>query len=156
MTFREFLRHKADEQRQPERRQRREEWIAAIGRLLDQLRAWLAESDPEHLLDVVQLELEKVEPGLGLDKAPSLEIGVGDAKVRVVPVGRNVVGAVDAHGNGGARAEGRVDVTDGVRKYILYRVIRDGQDHWYALNEAFKATPLDRERLEAILQDLFA
>src|SRR3954467_291894 len=94
MTFREFLQKKAGEQRDIQRRQRREEWVAAVGQLMDQLRAWLAESDPDHLLDVVPLEVEKVEPGLGFYQVPSLKVGVGDASVQVMPVGRNVVGVV--------------------------------------------------------------
>jgi hypothetical protein len=156
MTFREFLKRKAEEERQAERRQRRDEWVAAVGRLIQQVRTWLEESDPEHFLDIVPQEVEKVEQGLGLYKAPGLKIGVGDAAVRVVPVGRNAVGLVGPQGDDGVRAEGRVDITDGVRKYILYRTVKDGQEAWYALDEEFKAAPLDRTRLEAILQDLLS
>jgi hypothetical protein len=156
MTFREFLEKKAQGQRQSERRERRDEWVAAVGRLIAQLRAWLTESDPDRLLDVVPLEVEKAEPDLGTYTVPSLKIGVGDVAVRVEPVGRNAVGVVRPRGDPSVRAEGRVDVTDGVRKYILYRTLKDGKESWYALDERFEATPLDRGRLEAILQDLLS
>jgi hypothetical protein len=156
MTFREFLDKQAKQQRHKERRERREEWVAAVGRLIERLRAWLAESDPDKVLDVVPIEVEKAEPDLGVYRVPGLRIGLGDAAVQVVPVGRNVVGTVGPRGDLGVRAEGRVDITDGIRKSILYRTLRDGQEAWYALDEHFQAAPLDRGRLEGILQDLLS
>jgi hypothetical protein len=156
MTFREFLQKKAEEQHQPQRRQRRDEWIEAVRRLITQLRAWLAEADPEKLLDVVPLVVERVEPGLGAYSIPSLKIGVGDATVEVVPIGRNALGFVNPSRGEGLRAEGRVDITDGVRKHILYRTLADGQETWHILNEQFESAPLDLGRLEAILQDLLS
>lgn len=156
MTFREFLEKQAEQQRHKERRERREEWTAAVGRLIDRLRAWLAESDPKQVLDVLPMETEIAEPGLGVYRVPGLKVSLGDAAVRVVPVGRNVVGLVGPQGDVGGRAEGRVDITDGIRKYILYRTLQEGQENWYALDERFRAAPLDRGRLEGILQDLLS
>jgi hypothetical protein len=156
MTFREFLEKQSNQQRQKERRARREEWVAAVGRLITQLRAWLAESDPGNVLDVVPMEVERAEPDLGAYRIPALKIGLDDTAVQVMPVGRNVVGIVGPHGDIGVRAEGRVDITDGIRRYILYRTLKEGRDNWYALDERFQAEPLDRSRLEAILQDLLS
>ncbi len=155
-TFQQFLEKFAKEQRQPERRQRRDEWIAAVGRLIEQIRAWLAESDPHQLLDVIPFEVEKWEPALGKYKIPSLKIGVGEEAVRVDPMGRDAVGVVKRLGENGLKAEGRVDITDGVRKYILYRTLEGGEERWYVLDERFEPAPLDRARLEAILQDLLS
>jgi hypothetical protein len=154
MTFQEFLHKKAAEQHQHERRQRRDEWIAAVGRLFDQIRAWLAEADPDHLLDVVPLEVQSIEASLGVYNIPSLKIGVGDSSVQIVPRGRDALGIVGGPGGLGIRAEGRVDITDGVRKYILYRSLQDGQERWFLLDQDFRPHPLDRARLEAALQDL--
>ena len=157
MTFREFLDKQAQQKQQhEERRQRREQWIAALDRLIKQLSAWLAEADPGRVLDVVRTDVERAEPGLGTYQAPSLTISLGEAAVLVVPVGRDVVGIVGSQGDIGIRAEGRVDITDGIRKYILYRTLKDGQEKWYALDEHFKAEPLNREQLEKILQDLLS
>ncbi|HKI36992.1 MAG TPA: hypothetical protein VKA46_34385 [Gemmataceae bacterium] len=156
MTFREFLEKQARRQNHKDRRERRDEWVAAVGRLVERLRAWLAESDPEKVLDVVPIEIERAEPDLGTYRVPSLKISLSDAAVEVVPVGRNVVGVVGPRGDVGIRAEGRVDITDGVRRYILYRTLKDGQETWYALDERFRAAPLDRSRLEGILQDLLS
>jgi hypothetical protein len=156
MPFREFLEKRAQHPHQRERRERREEWITAVHRLVEQLRAWLAESDPGAVLDVVPIEIEKAEPGLGVYRIPGLKVRLGEAAVEVVPVGRNVVGGVGPQGAVGVQAEGRVDVTDGIRRYILYRTLQDGQEKWYALDERFQAAPLDRVRLEGILQDLLS
>jgi hypothetical protein len=157
MTFQEFLDKQAGlQQHYKERRARRDEWITAVRRLIDQLRAWLAESDPRGVLDVVQVEIERAEPDLGAYTIPGLRISVGDSAVQVIPVGRNVVGTVFPPGDAGIRAEGRVDITDGVRRHILYRTLNNGQDRWYALDEHLQAVPLDRGKLEEILQDLLS
>lgn len=156
MTFQEFLERHAQQRQHKEQRARREEWIAAVGRLLGQLRTWLAEADPAGVLEVLPMEVEKAEPGLGIYRIPSLKISLGGAAVEVVPVGRNVIGTVGPQGDVGIRAEGRVDITDGIRRYILYRTLNDGQERWYALDERFQATPLDRGRLEGMLQDLLS
>lgn len=156
MTFQEFLEKQSQQQHHKERREQREEWIAAVSRLIAQLRAWLDEADPARVLDVVPIDTEKAEPGLGLYRIPGLKIRLGEAAVQVVPVGRNAVGFVAPNGDVGIRAEGRVDITDGVRRYILYRTLKDGEEDWYALDEHFQAAPLDRARLEGILQDLLS
>jgi hypothetical protein len=156
MTFQEFLERRANQQQHRVRRERREEWIAAVGRLMDQLRAWLAEADPASVLDVIPITMEKAEPGLGIYSIPGLKISLGNAAVQVVPIGRNAVGHVGPQGDSGMPAEGRVDITDGVRKYILYRTLENRQDKWHALDEHFQARPLDRGQLEAILQDLLS
>jgi hypothetical protein len=179
-TFQEFLEKHAEQQRSREKRERREEWIAAAGRLVKQIRAWLAESDPKQVLEVLAFDVQRSEPDLGTYTIPSLKIGLGDASVRVEPVGRNAMGIIGARagsglgaagwsGSGlgteggvaaqvpvGARAEGRVDLTDGIRRYILYRTLMDGQENWYALDERFQPAPLDRGRLEAMLLDLLS
>jgi hypothetical protein len=157
MTFREFLHKKTEEQQHPERRQRLDDWAVAVSQLINQLRTWLRESDPDGLLHVSTRLVQKFEPGLGAFSTPVLEIAVGDATARVEPVARNAVGVVERRGEPPVRAEGRVDITDGSRKYILYRTIdKEGKDTWYALDERFEAAPLDRAKLEAILQDLLS
>jgi len=71
------------------------------------------------LLDIAAVEYEKREPGLGTYPIHGLRIGVGDDVVRVEPVGRKAVGVVEPRGGSPTRAEGRVDITDGVRRHIL-------------------------------------
>jgi hypothetical protein len=154
-SFQEFLHKKAEEQRQSFRREKRDEWIVAVRHLLDQIQTWLKEADPEGLLDFLDLEFEKAEVGLGRYKVPGLKIGVGDLAVQVVPVARNVVGSSRFLGDG-AQVIGRVDITDGIRKYILRRIQKEGSECWEVMDEEYGTAILDRPRLEAILQDLLA
>ncbi len=50
---------------------------------------------------------------------------------------------------------GRVDVTNGERRYVLLRSIEDGQDRWYALaGNQIVPKPFDSNCLQAILEDL--
>jgi hypothetical protein len=155
-TLSEFLKDKSREMSQDERRKLRDEWSSAIDQLTAQLHNWLKEADTDGILDVVPELIEKREEGLGAYKVRSLEVRLGGATVRVVPVGRNVVGFIGPRGDVGVRAQGRVDITDGVRKYILYRTVEDGQDRWWALDDRYQASALDRGRFEAIMQDLLS
>ena len=52
LSFRDFLKAKGDELGVRDRHRRRGEWLGAIHRLLDQIRDWLRESDPEDVLDI--------------------------------------------------------------------------------------------------------
>jgi hypothetical protein len=156
MTFQDFLKQKAADEKEHKRRKRRAEWRAAVERLLDQIRAWLAESDPERILDVTPDQAERWEPGLGYCSLPTLTIEVGSDTIRVEPMGRHALGIVELPSGAVLKAEGRVDITAGARKYILYRTIADDKETWYALDEKFAPTRLDRGRLEAIVQDLLS
>lgn len=153
--FRDFLAKKATEQNHPQRKRRREEWIAAVERLFAQIQTWLSESDPDRLLDIIPFKIYTSEPALGGYEISALKIGVGDAAVEIRPMGRDAFGLI-RQGNGGVelKAEGRIDISAGGRKYILYRSLEGGKESWYALDEAFRPQPFNRAELEAILQDL--
>ena len=153
-TFQEFLEKLHQRQKGRERRERLQEWVGAVNRLLAQIRTWLAESDPKKLLDVIPIEVQRVEPGLGVYTVPALRIGVGEASVEVSPIGREALGVLQVQGREPVRAEGRVDITDEARKHTLYRVLSGGKETWYALDDFFMPVELDRRRLEAILEDM--
>ena len=157
MTLREFLLQNAprDEIR---RRQCREEWIAAIDRLLAQLRAWLTDAGTAELLDLEPLEFEKREQGLGAYRIKGLAIHFGERTVKVVPVGRTVLAHLGKYAEPGHdNAEGRVDVTNGAYKYFLYRKRNDaGEEQWLVQDERSGIRPLDRAQFEAVLQDLLS
>jgi hypothetical protein len=157
MTLREFLLKNAPPDEMP-RRRRREEWVAAVDRLLLQLRAWLAETGSAELLDVELLEFEKREQGLGAYRVKGLAIHFGERTVKVVPVGRMVLAHLDSYAvPGHENAEGRVDVTNGAFKYFLYRKLNDaGAEQWLVQDERCGLRPLERDQFEAILQDLLS
>jgi hypothetical protein len=156
MTLHEFLLRNAPRE-EIQRRQGREEWIAAVDRLLAQLRAWLTDAGATELLDLEPLEFEKREQGLGAYHIKGLAINFGERTVKVVPVGRMVLAhlgpyAEAAHQN----AEGRVDITNGAYKYVLYRKLTSAGEQWLVQDERSGIRPLDREQFEAILQDLLS
>jgi hypothetical protein len=156
MTLREFLIKNAphDEIR---RRQAREEWIAAVDRLLEQLRGWLTDAGTEELLELEPLDFEKREQGLGTYHIRGLAINFGERTVKVMPVGRMVLAHLGPYAQPGhEKAEGRVDITNGTNKYYLYRKLTDAGEQWLVQDERSDIRPLDRERFEAILQDLLS
>jgi hypothetical protein len=154
-SFQEFLQKKAKEQDVPSRHEKRAEWIEAVRRLLVQIESWLGEADPQGLLDRIPLTFDRSERGLGSYKVEGLQIGVGDISVQVVPVACNVVASSRILVDGG-RVAGRVDITNRISKYILWRVVKDGHESWEVLDEKFDPSPLDRDKLESILQDLLS
>ena len=70
-SFQEFLRQKVDISALKDRNRSRGEWLGAINRLLDQVRDWLREADPDDLLEIVPYEVERVEKRLGIYDAPA-------------------------------------------------------------------------------------
>jgi hypothetical protein len=159
MTLREFLQKNAPRvEQERRRRQAREEWIAAVDRLLAQLRAWLTDAGTAEFLDLEPLDLEKREQGLGAYHIRGLAIRFGESTVKVLPAGRNVLAHLGAYAEPGhEKAEGRVDITNGPYKYFLYRKLNDaGLEQWLVQDDRSELRPLDRERFEAILQDLLS
>ena len=75
-----------------------------------------------------------------------------------MPVGRTVLAHLGPYAQPGhENAEGRVDITNGAYKYFLYRQLNDaGDEQWLVQDERSEIQPLDRERFEAILQDLLS
>lgn len=157
MTLRDFLLKNASHE-EMRRRRSREEWTAAVDRLIAQLRAWLADPDTAGLLDLEPLEFERREQWLGSYRVKGLAIHFGERIVKVVPVGRAVLAHLGQYAEPGhENAEGRVDITNGSYKYLLYRKLNDACDeHWYVQDERSPIRPFNREQFEAILQDLFS
>jgi hypothetical protein len=156
MTLLEFLRKNAPRD-EVMWRKAREEWIAAIDRLITQLRAWLSEAGTTELLDLEPLEFEKREQGLGTYHVKGLAIHFGGRTVKVVPVGRMVLAHLGKYAEPGHEgAEGRVDITNGMYKYLLYRKLTNAGEQWFVQDERSGIRPLDREQFEAILQDLLS
>jgi hypothetical protein len=157
MTLREFLLRNAPRD-EMQRRRARDEWTEAVDQLLAQLRTWLAESGTTELLDLEPLEFEKREQGLGSYRIKGLAIHFGERTVKVVPVGRTVLAHLGPYAEPGhENAEGRVDVTNGMYKYLLYRKLKDtGEGQWLVQDERSAIRLLDRGQFEAILQDLLS
>jgi hypothetical protein len=163
-SFQDFLRQKAEGTGIRERNRNRGEWLQALQGLLEQIEDWLRAADTENLLETLRYDVERVEERMGVYDAPALKIRLGTDEVDVVPVGRYAIGPLPAQaikslqgvqGTDGPAA-GRVDITNGDRKYLLLRDLSSGQPRWYAVDEHSRAVLLDRAHLETILQDLWS
>lgn len=156
-ALREFLQSEAQKrhQRHADIEKKRTEWINAVSELTNRLKTWVDESNKD--AQVLQASLERVELAeeeLGTYDAQSLVIFLDPRTVRVKPVARNVVGGFDDAGIH-IRADGRVDITNGARKYILYRIATDNL--WKVVNpENYHVCDFGRAEFENILQRLLS
>ena len=151
-TLREFLQEKARQVRPEDRDKRRKEWIESVRRLMAQFSEWLKEADTSGVLEILSSQVEYLEEGLGLYRVPKLRVVLGDSEVEILPVARNVGGP----NSPALPSGGRVDITDGARKYILHRVVSNGEDQWNVLTVNRDYMVLDRNRFEAIMQELLS
>lgn len=157
-TLREFLKDRAEYLRSQaqEADALRDEWVGAVNRLLDQLADWLKEADPEGVLNAVRLPYRRREEGIGAYDVDGLKIYLGPREIDVVPIAHRAIGSVrDAGATGVIRADGRVDLTNGDQRHMLFRVRRDGVERWLILEEdGHVARPLDRPTFELAIQSM--
>ena len=156
MTLSEFLQEKAKDESQRERFRLRDEWVDASNRLIGQFRLWLQNADTLGVLEVWEQDVEHLEERAGAYRVPDLYIRLGGTDVKVRPVSSSAVGTIREGDGVGNRLRGRVDITDGGRRYILYRTVQEGEERWYALDEKYHSTLLDEARFEAIMQELLS
>lgn len=159
-SFQEFLKQKVEGSDWKDRKRLRAEWLGALNRLLDQIRDWLRESDPDGVLECVNYEVQRVEERLGVYDAPALKIRLNTEYAEVLPIGRFTPQPfafgqwlldryTDLH-----FTNGRVDITNGERRHLLLRGDA-GEGQWCALIPGRpEPIPFDRTCLEAILEDL--
>jgi hypothetical protein len=130
-------------------RARKQEWIDSVGRLMDQFRQWLQEADKEGVLRLDKEVHELGEEGLGWYEVPGITVLLGDRRVRIRAVGRNTIGRITPSE---VQAQGRVDMTNGTDRCILYRVLDDQGERWVIYQpDTGKLTPLAREAFEATM-----
>jgi len=135
------------------------EWLIAVAALFDQLEAWLKVADPEGIIKADRGTREVNEPGLGRYKVADLSLRAFGSWVGVIPKARlTVKTAKPKQSAAPERATGRVDITDEIRRYVLYRFTdENGDDAWFmddvASNDDLK--PLTAERFESVLLSYF-
>lgn len=171
-TFKEFLQRKA-EKLQAEIQAGEatvDEWRSAIEKLFARIRGWLRESDPDGLIQIEEGQEEVSEPGLGRYRVPRLDLRAFGKWIGIIPKARKTVGkAIPPQKSAPERAEGRVDITDELRRYVLYRFRENAEDQWLidGLDQGggflaelpaepgpmrpIQAKPLDREVFETAL-----
>jgi hypothetical protein len=152
--FRDFLRQRAEIERAEAASCNSivEEWRAAIERLFAQMRGWLKDSDPEGFIEIKESLHEVEEPGLGRYQVPRLDLRAFRKWIGLIPKARRTVGTAKPPQKAAPqRAAGRVDMTDELRRYILYRFPEDGRDVWLIDDLESEPKPLDRAAFERAL-----
>jgi hypothetical protein len=124
--------------------------------LIGQIQEWLRDADPGRSLDIQERYHELREVNVGVYTAPGLTIRYEAREVRIVPVARMVVGPLLS--DGGVRmnrAFGRVDMTDGGEKFMLFRIRMDPSDEWVIVEErGYVVRKFDRQAFEEAMQSL--
>ena len=132
-TFKEFLRQQAEKQQAEATAAKAvvDEWRTSIEDLFNQIREWLKESDPEGVVEIEESQEDVREPGLGRYRVPRLTLRAFGKWIGIIPKARRTVGtAHPPQKSAPQRAEGRVDITDELRRYVLYRFQEGGGDVW--------------------------
>jgi len=158
-SLKDFIAEQAEKFRNEERQavQKRDEWVAAVDRLNQQFKEWLTQADPDHkVLEVREHPHQLREEGIGTYEARGLSISLGRREVRIVPIARNVAGPLSAtgviHVN---RAYGRVDLSDDLKKFMIFRVEKDPEDRWNIIEQdGFHMQPLDQAAFEEAFKSL--
>jgi hypothetical protein len=157
-TLKEFLAEHAEIERgrADEKRAMQREWIESLRRLIGQIREWLVDSDPQHLLEVEESYHEIREVDVGVYTAPGLVIRLEAREVRLIPIARKVAGPYLSNGLIRVkRAFGRADLIAGGRKYLLYRSQAEPADEWVIVeDDGFRVKELDRQAFEEAAQSL--
>jgi hypothetical protein len=136
-TFTQFLRNAAKERdwNPKANREMIRDWQESVERLFAQIRTWLDEADPDGLIGIDEIRTDIREPYLGRYLMPKLQLSILDQVIGIIPKARNAIGhATPRLYATPEKAQGRVDMTDELRRYILYRFIEDGQDVWNILD----------------------
>lgn len=150
-TLAEFLQNEGKEilARVSAAEQTRREWVASLGRLMEQIRTWLADADPEGVLKVTPQEFEVGEEKYGRYKAPGLVLDLGARRVEVRPGMRNPTNHPGKESYKERIAEGAAEIRRGYATFRLYRKL-DGQgERWLIADPDERvAKPFDRAALE--------
>jgi hypothetical protein len=142
-----------------------EEWRSAIEHLFSKIRVWLNDSDSDGVIEIQQTELVVSEPGIGRYRVPCLNLDMLGKWVGIIPIARINAGSVKPPGKSAPeRATGRIDITDDVRRYVLYRCGEGAQYEWLIQSPINGQThsmwanpeqkPFDKDAFESALMSL--
>jgi len=133
------------------------EWQASLARLFNQLKEWLAAADPDRILQIQESFKEVKEPGLGHYSAPRMDIRALGQWIAVLPKARRTMrSATPPRALSPENATGRVDVTDDLLRYILYRFGTGESEIWTIEGPDGSALQeLNAKTLEAALVSYF-
>ena len=122
------------------------------------LREWLIEADPEGIIQAELSRMEVTEPGLGQYQISRLNLRAFGKWVGLIPKARKTVKRAAPHQNDAPeQATGRLDITDEIRRYVLYRFGHGATEQWFMDDTATNRDlqPLTAERFESALLGYF-
>lgn len=158
-SLREFLDEKAERlQAEVSKAQAiRAEWVEAVARLRAQIRAWIAEADTGRILRLLPDMVSIHEEMIGDYRIDTLSIELGPRRVRVEPIARFALGPLAStgvmHVN---RTFGRVDLTNGLEKRMLFRTAKHPDGPWIIVQEdGYRVEEFNQRAFEVAIQSLF-
>ncbi|OWK36286.1 hypothetical protein [Fimbriiglobus ruber] len=159
LSFSEFLQNKAKsyEVEAGKNGEIIHEWQDAVAKLFVELRIWLASSDPTGVLQISERKIEVKEPRLGRYEAPCLDIRAFGKWIGIIPKARKTIKlALPPQSGAPERATGRIDITDEVRRCVLYRFSNESGDAWF-IEDASSEDPqeLTQQNFEEALMSYF-
>jgi hypothetical protein len=156
-SFREWLKgQEVTEGEEHQREQKREEWVEAAKRLIGRCHAWLTEADSGGVLNVYVNWLDKAEAGLGRYTVPVLVVEHEDTRIHMAPFARNTARSLALPPGPKVQAQGRVDISNGMEKHVLYRVEAEGKEGWYLVPERGDPVALNQNVFMEIMEDLLS
>ncbi|MBY0521987.1 MAG: hypothetical protein K2R98_01225 [Gemmataceae bacterium] len=153
-TLKDFLQQEAEKQRAEASSAKAviEEWRVSIERLFAQMRAWLKESDPNGVIEIEESQEVVNEPGLGRYRVPRLDLHALGDWIAIIPKARRTIGkATPPQKTVPERATGRVDITNEVHRYVLYRFQDNGRELWMINDLQSESKLLDQAAFENAL-----
>ncbi len=138
------------------RRRKRQEWVATVSRLLERLESWLTDADPEGLLGLRRSTAARDEIDLGRYEVSELAVEYGDTVVHIIPMARVAPRTIALAPGVEVKAQGRIDVTNGITKYHLYRTLESGKERWHILGPDTRAVELNQETFAGLMEDLLS
>jgi len=96
-------------------------------------------------------------PNVGRYQVPRLEIRAFGKWVGIIPKARKTIKTARPPQSGAPeRATGRVDITDEIRRYVLYRIPAEGGESWFIEGPSLDpGQPLTQEHFEEALMSYF-
>jgi hypothetical protein len=138
--------------------EKREEWVADVAKLMNDVTEWLGPAVEKHLVKIDHYKVKLNEPDTDEYEIDGMTIHLGERKVQMTPRGMRVVGAIPSDRKRIVGARGQVDLVSGPARATILRKA-DGTwqlaavDGWSAEKEA---VPLTQETMTEALGELIA
>ena len=132
-------------------------WETAVNELMETIKTWIAESDPEGLLKLHEGISTLHNHEIDQKPLPDLDIFMGKNHVSIRPIAQNVLGPrlkPTAEGEW----SGRVDMIGHPYSFQLWLLItKTGEHSWYIRNDRdYSMRPLTKESFEKAMVELLS